>query len=77
MNSAAAPSKKTPETPPMSSVQFHFAQTEESPGYLLWQVSMLWQRKMKRGLDEIGLTHTQFVLLASLGWLSRAVPSRR
>ena len=55
----------------MSSVQFHFAQPEESPGYLLWQVSMLWQRKMKRGLDRIGLTHTQFVLLAALGWLSR------
>jgi DNA-binding MarR family transcriptional regulator len=56
----------------MSSVQFHFAQPEESLGYLLWQVSMLWQRKMKRGLDGIGLTHTQFVLLAALGWLSRA-----
>ncbi len=56
----------------MSSVQFHFAQPEDSPGYLLWQVSMLWQRKMKRGLDGIGLTHTQFVLLAALGWLSRA-----
>jgi DNA-binding MarR family transcriptional regulator len=55
----------------MSSVQFHFAQPEESPGYLLWQVSMLWQRKMKRGLDGIGLTHTQFVLLAALGWLSK------
>jgi DNA-binding MarR family transcriptional regulator len=55
----------------MRSVQFHFAQPQESPGYLLWQVSMLWQRKMKRGLDRIGLTHTQFVLLAALGWLSR------
>jgi DNA-binding MarR family transcriptional regulator len=36
---------------------------------LLWQVTMLWQRKIKKGLDTIDITHTQFVLLASLAWL--------
>lgn len=53
-------------------VNFHFQNPEESSGYLLWQVSMLWQRKMKRALDELGLTHTQFVLLAALAWLSKS-----
>lgn len=52
-------------------VEFHFSEPEESPGYLLWQVTMLWQRKMKRALDPLGITHTQFVLLAALGWLSK------
>jgi len=52
-----------------SNIQFHFKQPEESPGFLLWQVTMLWQRKMNRVLDPLDLTHTQFVLLASLGWL--------
>lgn len=52
-------------------VQFHFQKTEESSGYLLWQLTMLWQRKIKRGLDKIEITHTQFVLLASLAWLAK------
>ena len=53
------------------SVDFSFEKPEESNGYLLWQLTMLWQRKMKRALDELDLTHTQFVLLAALGWLSK------
>lgn len=52
-------------------IEFHFSNPEESPGYLLWQVTMLWQRKMKRALDKVDLTHTQFVLLAALAWLAR------
>lgn len=54
-----------------NTINFHFQNPEESSGYLLWQVSMLWQRKMKRALDEVDLTHTQFVLLAALAWLSK------
>jgi DNA-binding MarR family transcriptional regulator len=50
---------------------FSFRQPEESSGYLLWQLTMLWQRKMKAGLDKLDLTHTQFVLLAALQWLSQ------
>ena len=41
----------------------------ENIGYLVWQVTMLWQRKMNNDLSEVGLTYTQFVILASLGWL--------
>jgi len=54
-----------------NSIEFHFNKTEDSSGYLLWQVTTLWQRKIKRQLDTIDLTHTQFVLLASLAWLSK------
>ncbi|MCG8311199.1 MAG: MarR family transcriptional regulator [Cytophagales bacterium] len=38
-------------------------------GYLLWQTTMLWQKQMNNALSKVGLTHTQFVILASLGWL--------
>jgi len=44
---------------------------EDSPGFLLWQVTTLWQRGIKKALDSIEITHPQFVLLASLLWLSR------
>lgn len=36
---------------------------------------MLWQRTVKRELDKLGLTHTQFVLLATLAWLSKTSDS--
>ncbi len=52
-------------------IEFQFNSPEESPGYLLGQITMLWQRKQKRVLDPLGLTQTQFVLLAALAWLSR------
>lgn len=52
-------------------IQFHFQKPEESSGYLLWQLTMLWQRKMKKALDTLDITHTQFVLLAALAWLSK------
>lgn len=44
---------------------------EESSGFLLWQVTNLWQREIKKALEEYGLTHSQFVLLASILWLSQ------
>jgi DNA-binding MarR family transcriptional regulator len=52
-------------------IEFHFKSPEDSPGYLLGQVTMLWQRKQKKVLDPLDLTQTQFVLLAALGWLSK------
>ncbi|RYE53747.1 MAG: MarR family transcriptional regulator [Sphingobacteriales bacterium] len=52
-------------------VEFQFKSPEESPGYLLGQVTTLWQRKQKKVLDPLDLTQTQFVLLAALAWLSR------
>jgi DNA-binding MarR family transcriptional regulator len=53
-------------------IEFHFKSPNDSPGYLLGQLTMLWQRKQKKVLDPLDLTHTQFTLLAALGWLSKA-----
>lgn len=52
-------------------IEFHFKSPNDSPGYLLGQLTMLWQRKQKRVLDPLNLTQTQFALLAALGWLSK------
>ncbi|MEX8549249.1 MAG: MarR family winged helix-turn-helix transcriptional regulator [Mucilaginibacter sp.] len=55
----------------MKKLNFNFKSPNDSPGYLLGQVTMLWQRKQKKVLDPLDLTQTQFVLLAALGWLSK------
>lgn len=52
-------------------IDFQFKSPNDSPGYLLGQLTMLWQRKLKKVLDPLNLTQTQFVLLAALGWLSK------
>ena len=52
-------------------IEFKFKSPDDSPGYLLGQLTLLWQRKQKKVLDPLNLTQTQFVLLAALGWLSR------
>ena len=49
---------------------FSVEQAEDSSGFLLWQVTTLWQRGIKKALEPLGITHPQFVLLASLMWLS-------
>src|SRR5207247_6348908 len=43
----------------------------DSPGFLLWRASLRWQRLMTGSLRPYGLTHVQFVLLASLWWLTK------
>lgn len=48
-----------------------YAEATDSPGLLLWQVTNLWQQRQRAALKEMDLTHVQFVLLASLAWLSR------
>jgi DNA-binding MarR family transcriptional regulator len=42
----------------------------ESPGFLLWRVTLRWQRVMAASLRPLGLTHVQFLLLASVWWLT-------
>ena len=49
---------------------FSVEKAEESSGFLLWQVTNLWQREIKKALKEFGLTHSQYVLLASIHWLT-------
>lgn len=52
-------------------IDFHFSSPNDSPGYLIGQLTMLWQRKQKKVLDPLDLTQTQLALLAALGWLSK------
>ncbi len=49
---------------------FSVEKTEDSSGFLLWQVTNLWQREIKKALEQFGLTHSQYVLLASIHWLT-------
>lgn len=42
----------------------------DSPGFLLWQVTLRWQRAVAAALTPLGLTHVQFVLLACTWWLN-------
>ena len=42
----------------------------DSPGFLLWVISNDWRREQTAALDPLGLTHVQFVLLASLLWFA-------
>lgn len=48
---------------------FPFADPEDSQGFILWQISMNWQRRMNAALRPLDLTFTQFSLLAALAWL--------
>jgi DNA-binding MarR family transcriptional regulator len=43
---------------------------DRSPGFLFWRVSLRWQRAVGAALEPLGLTHVQFVLLASTWWLN-------
>ncbi|MDN5763778.1 MAG: MarR family transcriptional regulator [Microlunatus sp.] len=45
-------------------------QPEESPGFLLWHLTLRWQREVAAALKPLDLTHVQFVLLASAWWLN-------
>lgn len=56
---------------PPSTFPSRFAGPGESPGFLLWQTSMRWQRCQREALLALDLTHVQFVLLASALWLGR------
>lgn len=50
-----------------------------SPGFLLWRATLRWQREITLALKPLGLTHVQFVLLASLWWfdVQKRRPSQR
>ncbi|MGW6195319.1 MarR family winged helix-turn-helix transcriptional regulator [Kribbella sp. NPDC055110] len=50
-----------------------------TPGHLVWRLSMKWRVAVDRALAPRGLTHAQYVMLASLYGLERdgRVPSQR
>ena len=43
----------------------------DSPGFLLWRVTLRWQRLVAATLSTMDLTHVQFVLLACAWWLNQ------
>ncbi len=43
-----------------------YSTAEQSPGFLLWQSATAWQKKVAGALEEVGLSHVQFVLLVGL-----------
>lgn len=54
-----------------------FAGPADSPGFLLWRVTNAWQRAVRATLAPLGLTHVQFVLLASLTWSAEGPVTQR
>ena len=46
-----------------------FQGPEASPGFLMWRAALAWQRDIAAALEPVGLTHSQFVLLACTQWL--------
>ena len=48
-----------------------YSTPEESPGFLLWRTSTLWRRSLEAALKPYHLTHPQFVVLATVGWLTK------
>jgi DNA-binding MarR family transcriptional regulator len=54
----------------MSRLDSRFEDADDSAGLLLWQVTTRWQAAQRSVLKPYGLTHVQFVLLASLAWMS-------
>jgi MarR family transcriptional regulator, organic hydroperoxide resistance regulator len=56
-------------------LQTEFSEPNDNPGFLLWRVTNAWQRQIRAALEPLDLTHVQFVLLASLAWLSNQEPS--
>src|SRR5262245_24838626 len=50
---------------------FSVEKAEDSPGFLLWQTTITWQRLIKKALEPYQISHAQFVLLAILLWFEK------
>lgn len=48
-----------------------YEEPKQSPGFLLWHISISWRSSIETILKTFGLTHPQFVVLATTGWLTR------
>ena len=57
--------KRGSKPPPLPT---RLAGPAESPGFLLWKISNAWQRRQRTALQPYGLTHSQFVVLATATW---------
>ncbi|RVU55853.1 MarR family winged helix-turn-helix transcriptional regulator [Anaerosphaera multitolerans] len=50
----------------------NFNTSEESFGFVFWQVYTLWSRRIKKELKKYKLTHTQFVILSVIAYLEKS-----
>lgn len=55
----------------MKNSVFGFDKPEDSPGFLLWQTTITWQRLIKKALDPYKISHAQFVILAITLWFDK------
>src|SRR5579863_8953745 len=58
------------ERPNFKEISIHEG-PKQSPGFLLWHISTSWRSSIEAVLKTFGLTHPQFVILATTGWLTR------
>jgi DNA-binding MarR family transcriptional regulator len=49
-------------------------QPHDVVGFLLWRALLVYQRRVEEALNDVGITHLQFAVLATAGWLSLAEP---
>lgn len=47
---------------------FGFDNPDDSPGFMLWQTTIIWQRMIKKILDPYEISHAQFVIFAVTFW---------
>jgi len=47
-----------------------FTDSKDSPGFLLWKTQITWKRLIEKTLHIYGLTHPQFVVLASIAYFT-------
>lgn len=52
----------------MKKLPFGFDRPQDSPGFLLWQTTMIWQRLIKKVLEPYDISHAGFVIMATLLW---------
>lgn len=58
----------------MADLHTSYSGPGNSPGFLLWRTSCQWQSAQREALTPLGVTHAQFVILASSLWLSVEKP---
>ena len=58
------------ERPNFKEISIHEG-PKQSLGFLLWHISTSWRSSIEAVLKTFGLTHPQFVILATTGWLTR------
>ncbi len=53
-------------------INFYVSTPEDDLGYLIWQLTMQWQRQSNKVLSTVGLTYKQYVIMGAVAWLERS-----